>query len=69
MILGTDPLFLGDFTVGDVVLAIVKAVFILVVLIVSVMLMIWFERKVVADMQNRWAPGRASGILQTLQTA
>jgi NADH-quinone oxidoreductase subunit H len=68
MILGLDPLFLGDFTVGDVILAIAKAVVILVFLIIAVMLMIWFERKIVADMQNRFGPNMAGpwGILQTL---
>jgi NADH-quinone oxidoreductase subunit H len=68
LLLGLDPLFFDDFTVGDVVLAVVKAVLILVILIVAVMLMIWFERKVVADMQNRFGPNMAGpwGILQTL---
>jgi NADH-quinone oxidoreductase subunit H len=67
-ILALDPLFLGDFTAGDVILAIAKAVVILVFLIVAVMLMIWFERKIVADMQNRFGPNMAGpwGILQTL---
>lgn len=68
MILGLDPLFLDHVSVGDVLLALGKVVFILVALIVSVMLMIWFERKVVADMQNRLGPNKAGpwGILQTL---
>jgi NADH-quinone oxidoreductase subunit H len=67
-LLGLDPLFFDDITVGDVVIAVAKAVLILVILIVSVMLMIWFERKVVADMQNRFGPNMAGpwGILQTL---
>ena len=38
------------------------------VLLVSVMLMIWFERKVISDMQDRIGPNRAGpfGLLQTL---
>ena len=37
-------------------------------LLVAAMLMIWFERKVIGDMQNRIGPNRAGpwGILQTL---
>src|SRR5437764_13434373 len=35
---------------------------------VSVLLMIWFERKVISDMQSRIGPNRAGpwGILQTM---
>ncbi len=64
-----DP-YLGDGSVdlGDVILAIAKAIIAFVVLLVAVMLMVWFERKVVSRLQNRIGPNVAGpfGILQTL---
>lgn len=64
-----DP-YLGDGAVvlGDVALAVGKAVVAFVVLLVAVMLMVWFERKVVGRLQNRIGPNVAGpfGLLQTL---
>jgi NADH-quinone oxidoreductase subunit H len=63
-----DPLLTGDVTGGDVLIVLLKVVVAFVFLLIAVMLMIWFERKVVSDMQNRIGPDVAGpwGILQTL---
>ena len=63
-----DPLLSGDVGLVVVLIVVAKAAITLGVVLVATMLMIWFERKVVSDLQNRIGPNRAGpfGILQTL---
>jgi NADH-quinone oxidoreductase subunit H len=63
-----DPLLSGGIGLGEVLVVVFKVVVAFAVLLVGVMLMVWFERKVIADMQNRIGPNRAGpfGLLQTL---
>ncbi len=63
-----DPLFLHGVDLGAVIIAIVKVLVVFGFLLVSVMMMIWVERKVISDMQNRIGPNRAGpfGLLQSL---
>jgi NADH-quinone oxidoreductase subunit H len=67
MIFGQDPLYVGDW-LGDLGITLLKVGVAFAFLLVSVMLMIWFERKLISDMQNRIGPSIAGpwGILQTL---
>ncbi len=65
--LALDPM-LDDLSLEVVLLVLLKVVVIFVIGLVSTMLMVWFERKAIAGMQNRIGPNKAGpwGILQTL---
>ena len=66
--LGGDPLLAGHIDLAIVLIVIGKVVVVFGLMLVATMLMIWFERKVVSDLQNRVGPNTAGpfGILQTL---
>ena len=63
-----EPYLADGVDFGDVLLAVGKAVIAFAIVLVAVMLMIWFERKVVGRLQNRIGPNVAGpfGLLQTL---
>ena len=68
MILGADPLLSGHVGLAAVVIVIVKVLVAFAFLMVATMFMVWFERKVIAGLQNRVGPNKAGpfGLLQTL---
>ena len=65
---GLDPLLEGGLLWTPLLIVLLKVVVIFVLGLVSTMLMIWYERKVVSGMHNRIGPNKAGpwGILQTL---
>ncbi len=68
-LVATDPLLDGHSWGAEVLAFIAAKVLVIFVLgLVGTMFMVWFERKIVAGMQNRIGPNKAGpfGILQTL---
>jgi NADH-quinone oxidoreductase subunit H len=66
--IAVDPLYVGGVGLAEVLIVLLKVGVAFGLLMVSVMLMIWFERKLHADMTNRMGPTIAGpfGLLQTL---
>jgi NADH-quinone oxidoreductase subunit H len=62
-----DPLLSDGVGLAEVLIVLLKVVVAFGFLLVAVMLMIWFERKLISDMQNRIGPDLAGpwGLFQT----
>ena len=67
-VLAADPLFDGGVDLTVVLIVIGKTIAVFALLLLSVLMYIWFLRKVIAKMQNRIGPDRAGpfGLLQSL---
>jgi NADH-quinone oxidoreductase subunit H len=67
-LLAIDPVVIGELWWKPIVIVLIKVVAIFVIGLVGTLFMVWFERKIIAGMQNRVGPNKAGpfGALQTL---
>jgi NADH-quinone oxidoreductase subunit H len=63
-----DPLLAGGVGLAELLIVVLKTLVAFGLLLGSVLMMIWFERKLISDFQNRVGPNKAGpwGLLQTL---
>lgn len=68
LLFALDPMLEGDIGFTQVLVVLLKVLVAFGGLLVTVIIFIWFERKVIADMQNRLGPNRAGpfGLFQTV---
>jgi NADH-quinone oxidoreductase subunit H len=67
-LLAGDPIFAKGLSFTVLLIVILKCLIGFVLYLTGVAMMIWFERKLISDMQNRIGPNRAGpwGLLQTI---
>ena len=58
-LLAIDPVLKGDLLWTPLLIVVLKVLVVFVTGLVATMLMVWFERKVVAGMGNRIGPNKA----------
>jgi NADH-quinone oxidoreductase subunit H len=67
-VIALDPLLEGGIGLAEFLIVVLKTLVAFGLLLGSVIMMIWFERKLLGDLQNRIGPNKAGpwGMLQTL---